>query len=99
MTAPAHTPDLDRIRERVLDRMERGERVTKLAILGAAALELLLFVLAFRLVDWRDPVQKLLFVFSVLSYTILALGLIAVGGHVSRSVARVLAALEPAARD
>ena len=98
MTAPAHTPDLDRVREHVLDRMERSERVTKLAIFGAALLEVLLFAVAFRLVDWRDPLHKLLFVFSVLSYTILALGLIALGGHVSRSVARVLAALEPPAR-
>jgi hypothetical protein len=99
MTAPARTPDLDRVRAHVLDRMERSQRVTRLAILGAALLELLLFAVAFRLVDWRDPVQKLLFVFSVLSYTMLALGLIALGGHVSRSVGRVLAALEPPARD
>jgi hypothetical protein len=39
-----------------------------------------------------------LFVFSVLSYTTIAFGLIALGAHVSRSVARVLGALDAAER-
>ncbi len=78
----------------VLDRMERHERTTKIAIIGAAALEGLLMVIAVLKLDWRDPTQVLMFLFAILGYTIIALGLVAVGAHVSRVGARVVAALE-----
>ena len=44
--------------------------------------------------DWRNETQVLLFVLSILGYTIVALGLAALGAHVSRVGARVVAALE-----
>lgn len=96
-THPAMTMserDLDSIRAGVLDRMERGARLTRLAILGAAAVEGLLIVIAILRVDWQNDTQVLLFLFSILSYTIIALGLVALGAHVSRVGARVVAALE-----
>jgi hypothetical protein len=89
---------LDEIRGSVLDRMERAERNVRLAIMGAAVAEMALFVVAFALVDWHNHTEKLLFVFSVLSYTTIAFGLIALGAHVSRSAARVLGALDTAER-
>ena len=85
---------LDAMRESVLDRMERSARLTRLAILGAAAVEGVLMVIALLMLDWTDDLQVLLFVFSVLGYTIIALGLAAVGAHVSRVGARVVAALD-----
>lgn len=78
----------------VLDRMERHARTTKLAILGAAAIEGLLMAVALLKVNWADDTHVLLFVFSVLGYTIVALGLVALGAHVSRVGARVVAALD-----
>jgi hypothetical protein len=78
----------------VLDRIEHHARMTKLAMLGAVAVEGLLMVLAVLLLDWADRTQVLLFIFSVLGYTIVALGLVALGAHVSRVGARVVAALD-----
>lgn len=88
------TPDLDRMRADVLDRMERSDRLVRWAILLGALFELLLFVAAFLLIDWRDPLQKLVFVLAVSGYTIVALGLVALGGHMTRVGDRVLAALD-----
>jgi len=87
--------DLDAIRESVLDRMEHHERMVQLAIIGAAVLEGVLLVIVLLIIDWRDATQKLVFVTSILSYSILALGLAALGAHVSRTVGRILAAITP----
>ncbi|HEU4561873.1 MAG TPA: hypothetical protein VFS20_28870 [Longimicrobium sp.] len=88
-------PNLDAVRGSVLTRMERAERLTRMAIYAAGAVELALFAVAIYLVDWDNRLERLLFIFSVLSYTIIALGLLALGGHVTRSVGRVLAAMDP----
>ena len=82
----------------VLDRMEHNARTRRLAILGAAAAEGLLMLIAILKLDWRDSTQVLLFVFAVLGYTIVALGFIALGAHVSRVGARVVAALDERGR-
>ena len=87
------TNNLDGIRTGVLDRMERAHRHMRLGIVGAAFTEVVLLAVAFTLVDWSDRIERLLFIFSVLSYTIIALGLVALGAHVTRSVSRVLAAM------
>ncbi|MBV9773112.1 MAG: hypothetical protein JO040_04145 [Gemmatimonadetes bacterium] len=91
-----NTPDLDAARRSVLDQMERAARTTRLAMLGAAAVEGVLMVVALLMVDWHDRLQVLLFLFSVLSYSIVGLGLFALGGHVSRVGARVAAVVEAA---
>jgi hypothetical protein len=85
---------LSAISTSVLDRMERADRLVRGSIIAAALIELGLFAIAIYLVDWRDPVQRLLVIFSVLSYTIIAIGLVAIAGHVTKTVARVLAAME-----
>lgn len=89
---------LDAIRGSVLDRMEKAERNVRLAIMGAALAEMGLFIVAFLLVDWDNRLERLLFVFAVLSYTTIALGLVALGAHVTRSVGRVLSVLDAADR-
>jgi hypothetical protein len=88
------TDRLDSIRNSVLTRMERAERNMRLGIFGAALTELALFVIAFQLVDMGNRLERLVFVLSVLSFTIIALGLAALGAHVTRSVGRVLSALD-----
>ena len=86
--------DLDRMRASVLDRMEQSDRLVKGAILLGALFELLLFVGAFLLIDWDDRLQRLAFVLAVGGYTIVVLGLVALGGHMTRIGDRVLAALD-----
>jgi len=86
-------PDLDAIRESVLTQMERHERSVKLAILAAALAEAVLFALALWLVDFSSRFELLVLLLAVLSYTILAFGLLALGAHVSRVGDRILAAL------
>ncbi|MEX2180399.1 MAG: hypothetical protein WD801_16910 [Gemmatimonadaceae bacterium] len=78
----------------VLDRVEQHSRSVRLAVIGAAMVEGLLLVLSLALVDWGNSVHVLLFLFSVLTYTVVALGLLALGAHVSRVGARVVAALD-----
>ena len=86
--------DLDSIRQGVLDRMERGDRLVKGAIMAAAILEALLLVAAIRIADWSNPLDRLVFVLSILTYSVIACGLVALAGHISRSTGRVLIALE-----
>jgi hypothetical protein len=86
--------NLESIQASVLDRMERADKLVRMAIAAAAIFEAGLLAIAIYLVDWKDPTQRLVFIFSVLSYTIIAMGLLALAGHVTRSVARVLAAME-----
>ena len=88
------TKDLDSIRESVLDRMERGDRLVKGAIIAAAVVEGLLLAAALFMVDWSNPLHRLVFILSILTYSVIACGLIALAGHISRSVGRVLIAME-----
>jgi hypothetical protein len=87
------TPDLDRIRKESLDRAERSERNYRLAFAGAAAVEAA-FVLGFlALADFSDRLHVLLLLSTVAVYTLVALGLVAVGAHVSRNTQLVLRAV------
>ena len=58
------------------------------------ARRVLLLAIAPVVMDWRDRTHLLLLVLSVLGYTVVLLGLVALGAHVSRAAGRVLAALE-----
>lgn len=78
----------------VLARMDRHAQQVRMAVVAAAMVEGLLLVVALLKIDWRSDTQVLLFIFSVLGYTIVALGLAALGAHVSRVGARVVAALD-----
>jgi hypothetical protein len=86
--------DLDRIRSAALARIDRRERGFKLALAGAVLAEAVLLGTMLFLTDLSDPIQRLILVSSVLVYTTLALGLAALGAHVSRTSERVVAALE-----
>lgn len=92
------TADVDRIRADVLDKMERADSNMKLALFAALFVETGLFVVAFVLVDWTNNTERLLFIFSVMSYTIIALGLAALGAHVTRTAARLVTALDKGER-
>ena len=66
---------LDAVRAGVLAQMQRAQRNMRLAMLGAAAVELVLFAVALRMVDMSNRLERLVFVLSILSYTIVVLGL------------------------
>lgn len=85
---------LDEARGRVLDRMESGQKLIKLAVGAASVLELGMLVACILLVDWGDRTEVLLFLIFILSYFIIVLCMLALAGHVSRSTARVLAVLQ-----
>jgi len=74
--------------------MDQHAQRVRLAVIGAAMVEGLLMLVALLKIDWKNDTQVLLFVFSVLGYTIVALGLAALGAHMSRVGARVVAALD-----
>lgn len=86
--------ELDGIRQGVLARMERGERLVKIGIIGAVMVETGLLLFALLYMDWRDRGQVQLFIFAVMGYTIIVLGMVALAGHITRSIGRVLAALD-----
>ena len=85
---------VDAIREGVVRRMEQQAQTVRLAVLGAAGIEALMLGIAINLIDWKDRTHVLLLVFSVLGYTIVLLGLAALGAHVSRASNRIVAVLE-----
>jgi hypothetical protein len=89
------TNELDGIRQGVLDRMERHDRNMRIAIIAAAIAEAALLAIVLFLVDWHDRTQTVVVITAVLTYTIIALGLVALGAHVSRAVGRVLLAIGP----
>ena len=87
-------PTIDDIREGVLRRMERQTNTIRMVVLAAAGVEALLLALALRVVDLGNPTHVLILITSVLGYTIVVLGLVALGAHVSRATNRVVAVLE-----
>lgn len=68
--------------------------MSRLAVFGACAAEAVLMLLAVLTLDWQDRTQVLMFLFAVLGYSIVCLGLLALGAHVSRVGARVVTALD-----
>jgi hypothetical protein len=86
--------NLDEVRASALARIERSERNFKLAFFAAASIEIL-FILSFILLaDLSNRVHLLLLISTVSSYSIIVLGLVALGSHINRSVLRVLKAVE-----
>lgn len=86
--------NLDQVRSEALERINRSERNFKLALMGAAVLEAL-FLGAFILTaDFSNRMHVLLLIATVGSYSVLVLGLVALGAHVNRGILRILKAIE-----
>lgn len=85
---------LDEIRNDVLARIERTERNYKLAFFGAAALEAVFLMTFLFAADLSNRTHVLLLLGTVMTYSILALGLVALGAHVNRATLRVLQAID-----
>jgi hypothetical protein len=86
--------DLDRVRAAALARIDRTERNFKLAFFGAAIMESAFFVSFLLLADLTNRLHLLLLIATVGSYSIVGLGMFALGAHINRGLARILKAIE-----
>jgi hypothetical protein len=77
-----------------LDRLDRANRRVTLTILLAAAIESILLVVVLMVIDFKDPLHRLVFLLAMLTYFTLGLAIVALGAHVSRVQERLLTALE-----
>ncbi len=91
--------DLDGVRAAALAQIDRSERNYKLAFFGAVILESMFIVGFLLLANLNDRLHVLLLIATVSSYSIVVLGLVALGAHVNRSIGRVLKAIELVSQD
>jgi len=85
---------LDEVRAAALARVDRSERNFKLAFLGAAFVEVLFIASFILLADLSNRLHLLLLISTVSCYSIVVLGLFALGAHINRGTARLLKAVE-----
>ena len=85
---------LDEVRAAALARIDRSERTFKLAFFAAAVVEFAFLIGFVLLADLSNRLHLLLLISTVSSYTIVIVGLFALGAHINRGVARVLKAVE-----
>jgi hypothetical protein len=88
------TTNLDQLRGAVLDKIERTERNYRLAFWAAAGVESLFLVGFLALADLSNRLHLLLLLAAMAIYSIVVLGLVALGAHVSRCTERLLKAIE-----
>src|SRR5712691_5830641 len=86
--------NLDGVRSEVLARINRSERNFKVAFFAAVAVEALFLVAFFLAADFSNRMHLLLLIATVGSYSIVLLGLVALGAHMNRGVLRILKAIE-----
>ncbi|HEX6732412.1 MAG TPA: hypothetical protein VF074_20510 [Pyrinomonadaceae bacterium] len=85
---------LDEIRAAALVRINRSERNFKLFLLAGFIVESMFLICFVLLADMSNRMHILLLIATVSSYTIVVIGLFALGSHMNRSVLRVLQAIE-----
>jgi len=85
---------LDQVRSITLDRIERTERNFKAAFFFVALFEAVLLGLFLLVADFHDRTHILIVLATVGGYTIILLGMFALGAYVERGNARVLRSIE-----
>lgn len=85
---------LNGIRADVLARVDRAQRNYRLAFISAVAVEAAFLIAFVLLADFHNRVHVLILISTVTTYSIVILGLFALGAYVTRSVLRVLQAIE-----
>jgi hypothetical protein len=90
----AQTGELDNVRTAALARIDRSERNFKLAFFAAAVIESAFIVSFLVLADFSNRLHLLLLISTVSCYSIIVLGLVALGAHINRGIARVLKGME-----
>jgi len=87
---------IDDIRSEVLAKIDRTERNYRLAFFGAVALEGLFLATFLFAADFTNRTHVLLLLGTVMTFSIVALGLVALGAFVNRGTLRVLQAIDAA---
>lgn len=82
-----------------LDRVDRTERNYKITFFFAAIIEAAFLAGFLLLADFSNRVHLLLLIATVATYTLVALGLVALGSHSNRNTLRILRAIESLERD
>ncbi len=77
-----------------LAQADRRDRLGRLALYGAALVEVLLLGAALMVMDFSDRTHLLVFIMAMLAYTTLALGLAALGARSGAAHARLLHAIQ-----
>ena len=90
----AQTVNLDSVRAAALSRIDRSESNFNLAFFAAAIVETAIIVSFLVLADFSNRLHLLLLISTVSCYSIIVLGLVALGAHINRGIARVLKGLE-----
>jgi len=90
----AENVNLDSVRAAALKRIDQSERNFKLAFYGAGLVEIAFVVSFLLLADLSNRLHLLLLISTVSCYSIVVLGLFALGAHINRGIARLLKALE-----
>jgi hypothetical protein len=90
----AEKVNLDGVRSEVLARINRSERNFKLAFYAALAFEALFLITFILLMERHNRMHLLLLIATVSSYSIVVLGLVALGAYFNRGVLRILKAIE-----
>jgi len=90
----AQTVDLESVRAAALARIDRSERNFKLAFFAAVTVETAFVVSFLMLADLSNRLHVLLLISTVSCYSIVVLGLVALGAHINRGIARILKGLE-----
>ena len=90
----AQNVNLDTVRAAALARVDRSERNFKLAFFAAGLVESAFIVVFLLLADFSNRLHLLLLISTVSCYSIVVLGLVALGAHINRGVARVLKGVE-----
>ena len=85
---------LDTLRADVMQRIDRAERNYRFAFFGAVALEGLFLAGYLVLADLHNRTHVLLLLGTVMSYSVIVLGLVALGAHINRGILRVLQAVD-----
>jgi hypothetical protein len=86
--------NLDTVRAAALARIDRSERNFKLAFFAAGLVETAFIAGFLMLADFSNRLHLLLLISTVSCYSIVGLGLFALGAHINRGIARVLKGLE-----
>lgn len=86
--------NLHEIRKAALDRAERSEKSFRLALFGGLAWEALFLVAFLLAADLSNPLHRLLLIATVGSYSVVVIGLVALGAHITRNTLRVLKAID-----
>jgi hypothetical protein len=84
----------DDIRNDVMARIDRTNRNYRAAFFGAVALEGLCLMTFLFATDFTDRTQVLLLLATVMMFSVLGLGLVALGAYINRATLRVLQAID-----